>query len=120
MLIQVAHLLHTHHPLEVIATVLAEDLTMEAVAAAAAAAEVVEEEAAGDTKVSCFDATSEFQMLQLIDPFFFFTLSQLIPSQHLIAMYIKLQLLHHMYHQNDHPIIILWCLLPSHPYLTLM
>ena len=69
MLIQVAHLLHTHHPLEVIATALAEDLTMEAVAAAAAA-EVVEEEAAGDTKVSYFDATSEFQMLQLIDFFF--------------------------------------------------
>lgn len=78
MLIQVAHLLHTHHPLEVIATVLAEDLTMEAVAAAAAAAaEVVVEEVAGDTKVSYFDATSEFQMLPLID---FFLLPSPSPS----------------------------------------
>lgn len=117
MLIQVAHLLHTHHLLEVILTVPAEDLTTEVVAAAEVV--VVVEEAAGDTKVSYFDATSEFRMLQLIY-FSCFILSQPILFQHLIAMYIKLQLLPHMYHQNDHPIIMPWSLLPWHPYLTLM
>jgi hypothetical protein len=63
MLIQAVHRLHTH-PLEEMATVLAEDLTMEAVAAAPAAAlapaEVEEVEAAEDTKVSYLDETSEF------------------------------------------------------------